>query len=64
MAKHGDLPGIPVRDLVDHLEGILLEKHLTVEQLAEARSTLRELRALGVGQLPEPEVGVGRFRIL
>ncbi|MBJ7308027.1 MAG: peptide deformylase [Actinomycetota bacterium] len=49
---------------IDHLEGILMEKHLTAEQLAEARSTLRELRALGVGQLPEPEVGVGRFRIL
>jgi len=49
---------------IDHLEGILMEKHLTAEQLAEARSTLRELRARGVGQLPEPEVGLGRFRIL
>ncbi len=49
---------------IDHLEGILMEKHLTAEQLAEARSTLRELRARGVGQLPEPEVGLGRLRIL
>ncbi|MEI7622126.1 MAG: peptide deformylase [Actinomycetes bacterium] len=49
---------------IDHLEGILMEKHLTPEQLAESRATLRALRARGVGQLPDTEVGPGRFRIL
>lgn len=48
---------------IDHLEGILMEKHLNAEQLAEARAALRELRARGVGQLPEPEVGFGRLRL-
>lgn len=44
---------------IDHLDGILMESHLTPEQLAEARSTLRLLRERGVGRLPEPEVGIG-----
>jgi peptide deformylase len=48
---------------IDHLEGILMETLLTPEQLAESRAALRELRALGVGQLPEPEVGLGRLRL-
>jgi len=48
---------------IDHLEGILMEKHLTPEQLAESRAAIRDLRARGVGQLPESEVGLGRLRL-
>lgn len=44
---------------IDHLDGILMESHLTPEQLAEARSALRLLRERGIGRLPEPEVGSG-----
>lgn len=48
---------------IDHLDGVLMEAHLTPEQLSEARSALRALRERGVGRLPEPEVGVGRLRL-
>lgn len=44
---------------IDHLDGILMEARLTPEQLAEARSALRQLRERGIGRLPDPEVGIG-----
>lgn len=44
---------------IDHLDGILMESHLTPEQLAEARSALRALRDRGISRVPEPEVGIG-----
>lgn len=48
---------------IDHLDGILMEKHLSPEQLAEARSALRLLRERGITRIPEPEVGLGRLRL-
>jgi len=48
---------------IDHLDGILMEKHLTPEQRTEARSALRLLRERGVHQLPEPEVGFNGLRL-
>ena len=48
---------------IDHLDGILMEAHLTPEQLAEARTALRQLRERGIGRIPEPEIGLGRLRL-
>ena len=44
---------------IDHLDGILLESHLSDEQLSDARAALRMLRERGIGRLPEPEVQRG-----
>lgn len=44
---------------IDHLDGILMESHLTPEQLADARSALRALRERGITKVPGPEVASG-----
>ena len=44
---------------IDHLDGILMEAHLSPEQLAGARAALRELRERGITRLPDAEVGRG-----
>lgn len=44
---------------IDHLEGVLLESHLTEEQLLEARSALRLLRERGMKRPIENEVSRG-----
>ena len=44
---------------IDHLDGVLMESLLTPEQLADARDALRRLRSLGIGRLPDAEVGRG-----
>jgi len=44
---------------IDHLEGILLESHLTEEQLKEAKAALRLLRERGMKQPLENEVSRG-----
>jgi peptide deformylase len=49
---------------IDHLDGVLLVDLLDDEQRTEARGALRELRALGARQLPQPEVGGSRLRLL
>lgn len=44
---------------IDHLDGVLMESLLTPEQLADARDALRRLRSMGIGRLPDAEVGRG-----
>jgi len=44
---------------IDHLDGVLMESLLTPEQLADARDALRRLRSMGIGGLPDAEVGRG-----
>jgi hypothetical protein len=48
---------------IDHLDGVLLVEHLTDEQLAEARTALRELRHRGRVPAPGAEQPAGGLRL-
>ena len=48
---------------IDHLDGVLLVEHLTDEQMAEARTALRELRQRGRVPGPEADLPVGGLRL-
>ncbi|MCU0309615.1 MAG: peptide deformylase [Acidimicrobiales bacterium] len=48
---------------LDHLDGVLLVEHLTLEQRAEAKKALRDLRQRGVTSLPEPDIAAGSLRL-
>jgi len=48
---------------IDHLDGVLLVEHLTDEQLAEARTALRELRNRGQVSALSSELAPGGLRL-